>query len=421
MTENLTENQKIPKKTALVSVVTPDFSDAEASFAELKELVLTAGGEPCLFFSQKRDSLHPKTCLGQGKLDEIKAECAAEGIEAIVFDLELTPVQQSFLEDFFQTSIFDRTTVILEIFAQRAVSYEGKLQVELARLNFMLPRLKGSYEGLSRLGGGGSGGAGARRGAGESKLALDKRHIRRRILLLKREIKQIQSRREEIRARRRKNGIVSVAIAGYTNSGKSTLLNALTDAGVLSKDMLFATLDPTSRRLTLPNGREVLLTDTVGFIRRLPHALIQAFHSTLEEVALADLVLLIGDLSDPDCAEQISVSEKILEEIGTLGEILHVYNKVDLIHANPVLPDGILISARDGLGLNELLERIQKKLFPQNRIVLLKIPYDRASLYYALKQKYKLLQDDPDEDGFTIKIEVNLADLAKYEAYRINA
>lgn len=277
----MTENKTIPKKTALISVITPEFLDAEASFAELKELVATAGGEPSLFFSQKRDSLHPKTCIGQGKLEEIKAECAFDGIEAVIFDLELTPIQQSWLEKFFEIPVFDRTMVILEIFAQRAVSYEGKLQVELARLNFMLPRLKGSYEGLSRLGGGGGGGAGARRGAGESKLDLDKRYIRRRILLLKREIKQIQSRRDETRARRRKNGTVSVAIAGYTNSGKSTLLNTLTNAGVLSENMLFATLDPTSKRLALPNGREVLLTDTVGFIRRLPHQLVEAFKSTL--------------------------------------------------------------------------------------------------------------------------------------------
>lgn len=417
----MTENKTIPKKTALISVITPEFLDAEASFAELKELVATAGGEPSLFFSQKRDSLHPKTCIGQGKLEEIKAECVFDGIEAVIFDLELTPVQQSWLEKFFEIPVFDRTMVILEIFAQRAVSYEGKLQVELARLNFMLPRLKGSYEGLSRLGGGGGGGAGARRGAGESKLDLDKRYIRRRILLLKREIKQIQSRRDETRARRRKNGTVSVAIAGYTNSGKSTLLNTLTNAGVLSENMLFATLDPTSKRLALPNGREVLLTDTVGFIRRLPHQLVEAFKSTLEEVALADLVLLICDISDPDCNEQIAVSKRIIEEIGYHGEILHVFNKVDLVHANPVMPDSIMISAKEQTGLEQLLLRIQKMLFPQNETVSLKIPYSESSLYFSVKQKYKLLEDFTDEKGYSVKIEINIADLAKFEPYRAKA
>ena len=213
----MNQNEFSPQKTALVSVVTPELADPDASFSELKELVRTAGGEPCLYFFQSRESLHPKTCIGEGKLNEIKSACIADEIGAVVFDLELTPLQQGWLEDFFELPVYDRTTVILEIFAQRAVSYEGKLQVELARLNFMLPRLKGSYQSLSRLGGGGGGGAGARRGAGERKLDLDKRYIRQRILSIRREIRRIQSRRNETRSRRRKNGIRSVAIAGYTN------------------------------------------------------------------------------------------------------------------------------------------------------------------------------------------------------------
>ena len=417
----MTENNYIPKRAALVSVILADDADAEASFEELKQLVKTAGGEPALYFSQKRNSLDPKTCIGIGKLEEIKAICQAEEMEAVIFDLELTPVQQGFLEKFFSLDVFDRTMVILEIFAQRAVSYEGKLQVELARLEFMLPRLKGSYEGLSRLGGGGGGGAGARRGAGESKLDLDRRHIRRRILQLHREIAQIQARRSDAHARRAKNGVVSVAIAGYTNSGKSTLLNALTDAGVLSKDMLFATLDPTSKRLTLPNGRGVLLTDTVGFIRRLPHQLVEAFQSTLEEVALADLVLLVADLADPDCAHQIAVSEEILGEIGYGGKILHVLNKVDLTHANPVVAGSILISARDGVGLDALLERIQEELFPENSIVRLRIPYADSAFYYAIKQQYRLLSETADDDGYLLQCEVHLQDMDKFAPYLINA
>lgn len=417
----MNQNEFSAQKTALVSVVTPELADPAASFSELKELVRTAGGEPCLYFFQSRESLHPKTCIGEGKLNEIKSACIADEIGAVVFDLELTPLQQGWLEDFFELPVYDRTTVILEIFAQRAVSYEGKLQVELARLNFMLPRLKGSYQSLSRLGGGGGGGAGARRGAGERKLDLDKRYIRQRILSIRREIRRIQSRRNETRSRRRKNGIRSVAIAGYTNCGKSTLLNALTDAGVLSKDMVFATLDPTSRRLTLPNGREVILTDTVGFIRRLPHPLIEAFKSTLEEVALADLVLLVCDISDPDCISQVSVSEELLQEIGYRGDILHVFNKIDLAHANPVLPDSVMISAQERIGLDALLRNIQERLFSHNEIVSLRIPYEQSSVYFSVRQKYLLLEDSADDKGYRVKIEVNIDDLAPLNAYRENA
>ncbi len=365
------------ERALLVSVDTGEF-DAAVSLEELAELAATAGAEVVDTAIQKKEAPDKATCLGSGRAEELARQCAAEDVDLVIVDRELSPTQQRNLEDVFPCRVIDRTTLILDIFAGRAQSAEGRLQVELAQLQYRLPRLSGQGAALSRLGGG----IGTR-GPGESKLESDRRHIRRRITALREQLEKLDSQRTLRRQRRRKDGIPTVALVGYTNAGKSTLLNALTDAGVLAEDKLFATLDPTARALRLPDGRQVMLVDTVGFVRRLPHQLVQAFRSTLEEAVEADVILNICDASSPYAAEHLQVTGALLAELGC-GEhpILQVMNKWDRVIAAPAEETDlrVCISARTGQGLPQLLERVAALLPPDRRRVTLLLPFSQGAL-----------------------------------------
>ena len=306
--------EKETEKALLISVDTGEF-DAEVSINELAELADTAGAEVAGMMVQKRDSPSAATFVGSGRLYEIMQFCKNNEVDIIIADSELTPVQVRNIEDAADVKVVDRTTLILDIFAKRARSAEGKIQVELAQLKYSLPRLSGQGKSLSRLGGG----IGTR-GPGETKLESDRRHIRRRIQYLNENLDKIEKRRQAMHQRRQKNGVEAIAIVGYTNVGKSTLMNRLTDAGVLEENKLFATLDPTARKLTLPDGRQVMLVDTVGLVRRLPHQLVDAFRSTLEEALWADVILNVCDASSEECSEHVKVTNDLLSSLGCDGK-----------------------------------------------------------------------------------------------------
>ena len=333
------------KKTASEAILvgiadeTAALDSLSRSLDELTRLLETAGGSVFARVTQVKDHPDVRTYVGSGKVKEIKELCENNDVSLVVFDSELTPSQiRNLEEEIGSVTVIDRTMLILDIFALHAGSGEGKLQVELAQLRYTLPRLTGQGTKLSRLGGG----IGTR-GPGETKLESDKRHIRRRIKSLEEEFEALEKRRGLARARREKDGVETVVIVGYTNAGKSTLMNALTQAGVLAHDKLFATLDPTSRALTLPDGRKVMLIDTVGFIRRLPHHLVEAFKSTLEEAACAKVILNVCDASDPECAEHTSVTNELLEELGCAGKpVIPVFNKCD----KPEAKDNILFGPK---------------------------------------------------------------------------
>ena len=353
------------------------------------------------------------------KLEDIKSFCKDEEIDLIICDGELTPTQLRNLEKETDTRVIDRTTLILDIFAARARSGEGKLQVELAQLRYALPRLTGKGTELSRLGGG----IGTR-GPGETKLETDRRHIRKRLKTLESELAALQKRRDRARARRAKDGVQTVVIVGYTNAGKSTLLNALTQAGVLAEDKLFATLDPTSRALTLPDARRVMLVDTVGLIRRLPHQLVEAFKSTLEEAASATLILNVCDASDADCAEHIKVTLDLLEDL-ECGDIpvLTVMNKCDLvpeIYDLPGVGKSVMISALTGRGLDNLLEEIAKMLPPTRRQAQLLFPYKAGSQAAALRRDSAVLKEEYRPDGIFLDVITSIKLLDKYKEYMLD-
>lgn len=373
----LYENTEQEERAVLVSVDTGDF-DAEVSIDELAELAKTAGAEVVAKVIQKKDRPEAATFVGMGKLYEIVSICKFHEANLLIFDSELTPSQQRNIETATKTKVIDRTTLILDIFAARARSSEGKVQVELAQLRYSLPRLGGRGKEMSRLGGG----IGTR-GPGETKLESDKRHIRRRIQHLEEQLEEMEKRRNLQRKRRDKDGVVSVAIVGYTNAGKSTLMNKLTDAGVLAENKLFATLDPTARSLTLPSGRNVMLVDTVGLIRRLPHKLVEAFKSTLEEAANATIILNVCDASDDQANEHLKVTRELLEELGAANKpLISVMNKCDLVEGLydiPVFGKTVMISATEGTGLEELLQAIELELPQTRRNVKLLIPFQHAA------------------------------------------
>lgn len=394
------DKKERPERAILCSVDTGAF-DAEVSIEELAELARTAGAEVVAKVVQPRPAPDAALFLGVGKLDEIKDFYQYEKIDLLIFDDELTPSQQRNIEKYTGFRVVDRTTLILDIFASRARSKEGKLQVELAQLQYMLPRLGGQGTALSRLGGG----IGTR-GPGESKLESDRRHIRRRIDSIRAELRDVERRRNYQRARREKTGVQTVVIVGYTNAGKSTLMNRLTEAGVLAENMLFATLDPTSRSLKLPSGREVMLIDTVGLVRRLPHNLVEAFKSTLEEAAHADLILNVCDASDPHCSEHLRVTNDLLVELGAEGKpILNVMNKCDMVYdrdAVPTIGSTVYISALRGNGIAKLLDAIEETL-PKDRVRLTYLfPFDDLKPASMVREDGNVFYEEYTDEGLVI-------------------
>ena len=420
MPTELYENLQAPKRAVLAAVDTGAY-DVEISLAELRELAKTAGYPVVGEAVQKLQTPVAATFMGSGRLLELKDYMAAVEGELIIFDEELSPAQLRNIEELCDCPVLDRTMLILDIFAARAVSGEGKLQVELARLQYQLPRLAGKGVQLSRQGGGGTGGTGARRGAGESKLEVDRRHIRRRIEALKAELEALSRRREQRRARRKKDGITTVAIVGYTNVGKSTLLNTLTEAGVLAEDKLFATLDPTARSLALPDGRTVMLIDTVGLVRRLPHQLVEAFHSTLEEAANADLILSVCDITSPELLEQRAVTERLLEELGVEGTpVITVLNKCDAAAPSAAAEPYrgcVRISAKTGYGLPALLQSIAEALPPARIRCRLCLPYTEGGLLHRLEQQGQIFCREYTAEGVLLEADVEQRDWPLYRDY----
>ena len=395
------ENEKKQQRVLLVCVDTGEY-DAQSSLDELWELSESAGAEPVATLTQKKDRPDTATYVGSGRLEEIKNFCENQDIDVLIFDCELTPTQIRNIEQATGIRTIDRTMLILDIFALRARSKEGKLQVELAQLNYMLPRLTGKGAEMSRLGGG----IGTR-GPGETKLETDRRHIRRRMETLKEQLKDVKQHRDMLKSRRKKDGVITVAIVGYTNAGKSTLMNCLTDAGVLAEDKLFATLDPTSRALKLPNGVSVMLTDTVGLVRRLPHHLVEAFKSTLEEAAEADIILNVCDASSEEAYLHLDVTRELFESLGcTSSPIIPVLNKWDRVNEKsgviPMVSGSVRISAINGTGIDKLLERIEENLPVEIRRVKLLIPFDKGRIAAEVREKATLLEEKYSENGIVI-------------------
>ncbi|MDE7294135.1 MAG: GTPase HflX [Oscillospiraceae bacterium] len=386
-----------PVKVILVTADTGEF-DAEISVKELEELARTARAVTVGVVIQKRPAPDSATYIGSGRLRELVSEIEATGAELLIFDCELTANQTRNIEEITDVRVIDRTTLILDIFAARAVSKEGRIQVELAQQKYRLAHLAGKGIALSRLGGG----IGTR-GPGESKLETDRRHIRTRIENLEKALKEIRSRRELIRSRRKKDGVLTAAVVGYTNAGKSTLLNALTDAGVLAEDKLFATLDTTSRAVLLPDGRSVLLTDTVGLIRRLPHNLVEAFKSTLEEAANADIIINVIDVSDENAKSQAIVTDELLKELGCDGiPRVNVLNKCDKLPGAENIPeDGttVKISAKKGEGLERLLEAVSENLPSRAVRGRFLIPYDKSGLLNAIRIDGTIFSEEYTPEG----------------------
>ena len=389
--------------------------DAESSMDELSELAKTAGAEELARVLQKREAYEPATVIGEGKLAEVKELCGSLGAELLIFDCELTASQIRNVEDETDVRVIDRTMLILDIFAGRAVSREGKLQVELAQLKYRLPRLMGIGASLSRLGGG----IGTR-GPGETQLETDRRHIRRRIDKLSAELKELEERRGYARDRRKKDSVQVGAIVGYTNAGKSTLLNLLTGADVLAEDKLFATLDPTSRAIELPDGRSLLLVDTVGLIRRLPHHLVEAFKSTLEEAACADIIIHVCDVSDPEAAEKADVTLKTLADLGAAEiPVVTVLNKCDLLTENiPEDDSTVKISAKKAQGIDRLLQVVAANLPETAKRMKLLLPYDKAGFTAKLRENGKVFTEEYTETGVLVDALVDqmlIKQMSQYE------
>lgn len=409
------ENEEKPQRAILAAADCGEW-DAEVSIDELEELAKSAGAEVVAKVIQQRAEYDRATVIGRGKLDEIKALAEAEDVGILIFDCELTAANIRNLEEATGLGVIDRTMLILDIFAARAQSRAGRLQVELAQYKYRLPRLEGMGKNLSRLGGG----IGTR-GPGESKLESDRRHIRRRIETLERKLEELSANRELIRSRRKKDGVVTAAIVGYTNAGKSTLLNRLTNAGVLSEDKLFATLDPTARALELPDGRSIMLVDTVGFVRRLPHHLVEAFKSTLEETVQADLLLNVCDISSGEADSQTEVTRTLLESLGADKiPMLNVLNKCDLLEgARPICTsDCVMVSAKTGEGVDEMLEKISKMLAPTQIRMTVLIPYSEGGLLGEIRAFGKVFSEEFTPEGTLVDALVDMKLLPRAQKYR---
>lgn len=398
------EIEELEEKVVLVGVSEQEGDDAEDSVAELAELVKTAGATVVGTLIQKRELIHPGTYVGTGKVQEIAEMVENLGATGIVCDDELSPAQLKNLESLLNTKVMDRTLIILDIFAARATTSEGKIQVELAQLKYRLSRLTGLGRSMSRLGGG----IGTR-GPGEKKLEMDRRLIKDRIAQLNRELKEVRQHREVTRAGREKKQIPVAAIVGYTNAGKSTLLNRLTDAGVLEEDKLFATLDPTTRMLELPGKQQILLTDTVGFIRKLPHHLIEAFKSTLEEAKYADYILHVVDASNPQREKQMHIVYDTLYHLDIKEKtVVTLFNKQDAVTEQEAIRDfkadaTLNISAKEGMGLEEL-KSLLARLLRENKILVERtISYGEAGIIQQIRKSGELLEEDYRPEGIYVK------------------
>ena len=414
-----TELEEKAERALLVSLDTGEY-DAQASLDELYELVRSAGADPVLSVMQKRPAPDTAFCVGTGMAEEIAETCRVQEIDLLVFDRELTPTQIRNIEEKTGVHTVDRTMLILDIFAQRARSSEGKLQVELAQLKYMLPRLTGKGVELSRLGGG----VGTR-GPGETKLESDRRHIRRRISALREQLEQVEKRREQVRRRREKDGVITVALVGYTNAGKSTLMNLLTQAGVLAEDRLFATLDPTARAQKLPGGKTVMLIDTVGLVRRLPHHLVQAFRSTLEQAAEADIILNVCDASSPEARVHLDVTETLLAELGCGDRpVIPVMNKCDLVPAlmdMPAAGNVVRISALHGKGIDSLLAAIEEALPVKMQVAELLLPFEQAGLAARIRREGEILEEEYVPEGLRLRASIPPELLSLIAPYRTDS
>ncbi len=400
----LIDLKEIEERVILLGVQTCEEDDTEACLDELEELVKTAGGITVDKMIQNRERIHPGTYLGKGKIEEVRERIWELGATGVVCDDELSPAQLRNLEDALDTKVLDRTMVILDIFAARANTREGKIQVELAQLKYRAARLVGLRSSLSRLGGG----IGTR-GPGEKKLEMDRRLIHERIGQLKAELRDVERHREVMRQQRERTHTSVAAIVGYTNAGKSTLLNLLTDAGILAEDKLFATLDPTTRNLELPGGQHILLTDTVGFIRKLPHHLIEAFKSTLEEARYSDIILHVVDCSNPQMDMQMHIVYDTLKQLEVTDKIMvTVFNKIDRLEQEVILKDlssdyQIQISAKTGAGIPELKELLETILRNQ-KVYLEKVySYKEAGRIQLIRKYGELLSEEYGEDGIGVK------------------
>ncbi|SHM45365.1 GTPase HflX [Cryptosporangium aurantiacum] len=416
------------ERVVLVGVWTEGtIEDAENSMAELAALAETAGSQVLEGLMQRRDRPDPATYIGSGKANELREVVLASGADTVICDGELSPAQLNALEKVVKVKVIDRTALILDIFAQHAHTREGRAQVSLAQMEYMLPRLRGWGESMSRQAGGAGGGAGGgvgTRGPGETKIETDRRRIRERMAKLRREIKGMKQARDTKRASRRRNEVPSVAIAGYTNAGKSSLLNRLTGAGVLVENALFATLDPTTRRTEAADGREYTLSDTVGFVRHLPHQLVEAFRSTLEEVADADLLVHVVDGSHPDPIAQVNAVREVLADIeaAQVPEMI-VVNKADaaspeaLLELRQALPGALVVSAHTGFGIDELRAAIEERL-PRPALELhVRLPYDQGGLVSRIHAEGEVLSSEHTTDGTELHVRVHPGLAAALQPY----
>ena len=420
------ETAEAAERAVLVGVDRPQ-SDwpLEETLAELEQLAWTAGADTVAVTTQKLNIPNPRTFIGSGKAEEIAQLCRSFSADVVIFDDELTPSQQSNLERIVgkEVKVIDRTALILDIFALHANTKEGRLQVRLAQNQYLLPRLRGMWAHLAsnRMGGG----VGSRFGEGESQLEVDRRMVRKRITSIQRELKEIEKNRKVQRQSRQDSGMLRVSLAGYTNAGKSSLLNALTGADVLSYDKLFATLDSTTRKYILPEGREITLTDTVGFIQKLPTTLVEAFKSTLDEIREANLILHVIDASSAEKEEQILAVEEVLQQINAqdIGRV-EVFNKIDLLdtEAKEALrnrkPHAVFVSAKTGEGLDDLITRISTVASAQDSLLEVCIPYDKGNLVSLAHERCHVLDCQHDERGTLLTLRVNAYYLKQFEPYK---
>ena len=418
------KNSEIIKSDAIVVGIAErgsDVPECERSLDELERLLDTAGGNVFARVIQVKDSFDPRTCIGSGKVKEISDLCKENDISLVIFDFELTPAQIRNLENDIEPEVrvIDRSMLILDIFALHATSGEGKLQVELAQLRYSAPRLIGHGTELSRLGGG----IGTR-GPGESKLESDRRHMKEKVIALEKKLAEMEHNRSVMRAQRDRSGLPKIALVGYTNAGKSTLLNTLTGANVLSEDKLFATLDPTTRKMELPSGESVLLTDTVGFIRKLPHHLVKAFKSTLDEVVYADILLIVSDITDPEVPEHLEVTKQVIADLGASDKpVIYVYNKCDMLDQIPLDTfgeDTVILSGVTGYGTDTLLDLIEETIHKFKKKYTLLIPYASQSSLSSLYDKYNVLNVEYVDDGIAVEVILDEKGRGQYSKFVVS-